>query len=200
MARQTSSITDLVTAAAHLFSEQGYEATSVNQILEAVKLSKGGLYHRITNKRELLYLAIRQAWDLIESEVVDSVRYIPDSELQLRTLTRRHVQLMLTHEGVMIMPSREVSALDPNHRQEILTLERRYAGFVRDIFERLQAEGKLKRVNLTLATFNHFAMMLHVVHWYRPHGPLTPVQIADQITATSLSGVSETATEVAGSN
>lgn len=40
-------------AAMHLFWEQGYEATSMNDLLQAMKLSKSSLYQRFGGKKEL---------------------------------------------------------------------------------------------------------------------------------------------------
>lgn len=40
-------------AAMHLFWEQGYEATSMSDLLRAMGLSKSSLYHRFGGKKEL---------------------------------------------------------------------------------------------------------------------------------------------------
>lgn len=45
---------ELLNAAEKLFCQQGYEATSVQDILGALHLSKGGFYHHFASKEELL--------------------------------------------------------------------------------------------------------------------------------------------------
>ncbi|MCS6867707.1 TetR/AcrR family transcriptional regulator, partial [Thermus sp.] len=47
--------------AAKLFTEKGYEATSVQDIAQAVGLSKAALYHHFAGKEEVLYAISLQA-------------------------------------------------------------------------------------------------------------------------------------------
>ena len=58
----------LIGAALDEFSEHGYDAASVNQILAAAGMSKGQLYHHFANK-EALYLA------LVEWTIDEKVRW-----------------------------------------------------------------------------------------------------------------------------
>src|SRR5271157_3870595 len=45
---------EILRAAARLFQQQGYDATSMNDVAAALKLSKGGLYHHFQSKDEIL--------------------------------------------------------------------------------------------------------------------------------------------------
>lgn len=45
---------NIIDAAARLFLEQGYEQTSIQDLLDELKLSKGGLYHHFKSKEEIL--------------------------------------------------------------------------------------------------------------------------------------------------
>lgn len=45
---------NILNTAAKLFVEKGYEQTSIQNILDALKLSKGGLYHHFKSKEEIL--------------------------------------------------------------------------------------------------------------------------------------------------
>lgn len=44
----------IITTSTQLFLEKGYEQTSIQDILDALKLSKGGLYHHFKSKEEIL--------------------------------------------------------------------------------------------------------------------------------------------------
>ncbi len=54
---------ELLDVAQRLFFTRGYEATSVNKILAAVKLSKGAFYHHFRSKEELLDALVERATD-----------------------------------------------------------------------------------------------------------------------------------------
>ncbi|MDO4322003.1 MAG: TetR/AcrR family transcriptional regulator [Lachnospiraceae bacterium] len=43
----------ILAAAARLFSEKGYEKTSIQDIIDATKLSKGAIYHHFASKEEI---------------------------------------------------------------------------------------------------------------------------------------------------
>ena len=46
---------EILHTAGRLFQQQGYDATSMNDIAAALKLSKGGLYHHFQSKDEILF-------------------------------------------------------------------------------------------------------------------------------------------------
>lgn len=43
----------ILDAATHLFAEQGYDATSLQDIIDETKLSKGAIYHHFASKEEI---------------------------------------------------------------------------------------------------------------------------------------------------
>lgn len=45
---------DIIQSAFQLFSEKGYEKTTINEIIKSVGCSKGGFYHHFTSKEEIL--------------------------------------------------------------------------------------------------------------------------------------------------
>ena len=57
MARETvvDSRQEILRTAARLFQQRGYDATSMNDVAAALKLSKGGLYHHFQSKDEILF-------------------------------------------------------------------------------------------------------------------------------------------------
>ena len=56
--------------AARMIHEQGFDATSMSQIADAVQLTKPGLYYYVKGKKELLFAIMGFAMDFLESEVV----------------------------------------------------------------------------------------------------------------------------------
>jgi AcrR family transcriptional regulator len=183
-------ISEVILKAAGLIRDQGFEATTVNDICRVTGLTKGGLYHYITSKRELLYRIMQFALEMLEVEVMEPVAQIADPEEQLRALIRLHVQRIAREEGALLtILTDEDEGLEPRRREEIRARKRLYYDFVRDILARMQAEGKLANVNLNVATFDILAQILFVARWFDKTGPMTPVQIADQIADTSLGGL-----------
>tara|TARA_R110000868_G_scaffold368227_2_gene631230 strand:+ start:1418 stop:1993 length:576 start_codon:yes stop_codon:yes gene_type:complete len=57
----------ILDSASHLFSTQGYERTSISQIVNEAKVSKGLVYHHFKNKEELLREIIKGSNDVLLS-------------------------------------------------------------------------------------------------------------------------------------
>src|SRR3979411_1280976 len=95
---------EILRAAARLFQQQGYDATSMNDVAAALKLSKGGLYHHFQSKDEILFHIMSHAMEITEERVINVVRRIEGASLEgteerLRTLIRLHIQVVLSTEA-----------------------------------------------------------------------------------------------------
>ncbi len=179
---------DALIRAAELIREKGFDATSVNEISQAIGITKGGLYYYIRGKRDLLYRIMRYGLEQVDAWTRE-VQDLEDPEEQLRTSVRRHIEAIARGRGSLTVITEEVNALDDEQRVEILGMKRAYFEFLRGILRRLQAEGRLRDTDLAVATFNLLGMILHFARWYRPDGRLRPGQIADEITEMAMRGL-----------
>src|SRR6202047_5375155 len=86
---------EILRTAARLFQQQRYDATSMNDVAAALKLSKGGLYHHFQSKDEILFEIMNHAMELTQERVLAPVRSIADPVERLRALIRLHMELRL---------------------------------------------------------------------------------------------------------
>lgn len=182
-------IANVVANSARLILEQGFEATTVNDICRVTGLTKGGLYHYIKSKRDLLYMIMKHGMEQLEADVVESSRNIEDPEDQLREIIRLHVENIYRDQGTIGILTNEDQALEPKHREEILKRKRAYFDFVKGAVERLQARDGAANVNSNVATFNILAQILFFPRWYNQSGTLSPNDVAEQIAETSIRGL-----------
>jgi AcrR family transcriptional regulator len=189
MPDSSTRISDVVLSAAGLIRDQGFEATTVNDICRVTGLTKGGLYHYIKSKRELLYQIMKHGLERLEDDVVAASEGIQDPEEQLREVIRLHVLNIYADEGTIAILTDEDEGLDPQHRKEIHRRKRAYFDFVRGVVGRLHASGDYEDVDLNVATFNILGQILFFARWYRRDGALGPDEIARQIANTSIRGL-----------
>lgn len=52
----------ILTVAAHIFHQKGYNCTSLSDILHASEMSKGALYHHFSNKEDLLFAVVEEVY------------------------------------------------------------------------------------------------------------------------------------------
>src|SRR5260370_41102008 len=81
--------------AAEIMCQKGYEATSMNDIADAVGLTKAGIYHYIRGKEQLLFQIMSYGMDMVDEDVIAPARQVGDAEERLRTIVERHVPSIL---------------------------------------------------------------------------------------------------------
>ena len=191
---ESNRLGEIYRAAALLICEKGYDATSMNDIAEAVGITKAGVYHHIEGKKDLLFRIMNFGMDELDEFVIFPARAIADPESRLRAIVTNHVRLITSHitpqgyNPVTIVVD-EVAGLTPEHRRKIDQRKRTYVDLIRDTLKQLRKEGKLREVDVTVATFSLLGAILWLSRWYRPDGPLMPEQIVEEISKITLGGV-----------
>jgi AcrR family transcriptional regulator len=186
---ENNRIGQICTTAAEIICAKGYDATSLNDIADAVGLTKPGLYHYISGKESLLFAIMTYGMQRLEEEVIEPARQIADPEQRLRTILITHARLITERGKALTILVDEVAALTPAHRRAITRRKRAYYEFLRDTLKELQAQGKLRDVDVTVAAFSLFGMLLTLSRWYRPGGRLTSEQVAEEVAKVAFYGI-----------
>jgi AcrR family transcriptional regulator len=178
---------EILRTAARLFQQQGYDATSMNDVAAALKLSKGGLYHHFQSKDEILFYIMSHAMEITEERVINVVRRIggasvAGTEERLRTLIRLHIQVMLSPEDREItVMLHENHPLPPTLRRKINGRKKDYVHFVEHIIADVQRKhNSPSQVTPRAAALALVGMINWIYQWYKPGGPLTGEEITRQ--------------------
>src|SRR5579863_1646733 len=193
MARETliDSRQEILHTAARLFQQRGYDATSMNDVAAALKLSKGGLYHHFQSKDEILYEIMDHAMEITEQRVMAPVRILADPEERLRSLIRRHIEVVLSPAD------REITVmLHENHplpltlRKRINARKKEYIHFVEDVISQVQrTRGAGGAVTPRAAAFALLGMINWIYQWYKPEGELQAQNLVPQFTDFVFGGI-----------
>ena len=175
--------------AARTFVERGFDATSVNDIASALGVTKAGLYHYIESKESLLFEIVSLGMDWLDLEVINPTKDIADPEVRLREIVVRHARLTACNEAWITLLLDELHALPPAQRRKIEGRKRHYVDLVRDTLKQLQAAGRLRDINPTVAAFGMLGMIVWLPRWVRPRGSMSCEEIADQIADLALGGL-----------
>ena len=181
---------EILRTAARLFQQQGYDATSMNDVAAALKLSKGGLYHHFQGKDEILFDLMNQAMDITEERVVNAVRGIVDPEERLRSLIRRHIEVVLSlRDREITVMLHENHPLPPPLRRRINARKKDYVHFVENLIADVQkARQSTRSVTPRAATFALLGMINWIYQWYKPEGELREEDLALQYTEIFFAG------------
>ncbi len=181
---------EILRAAARLFQQQGYDATSMNDVAAALKLSKGGLYHHFQSKDEILFDLMNHAMDITEERVINPVKAIADPEERLRMLIRRHIAVVLSERDREItVMLHENHPLSPTLRKRINARKKDYVHFLENLIAEVQrARGSKGAVSARAAAFAVLGMINWIYQWYSPDGSLQEESLAQQYTEILFQG------------
>lgn len=173
-------------AAAKVIHAKGYDATSLNDIADEVGVTKGGLYHYIDGKQSLLFKIMSYALDALDQEVVAPVAAMDDAEQQLRAAIRLHTQLIIDKGIELTILLDEIAGLMPEHLRLITRRRMEYYKFLRAIIQQLKEEGKLRDLDVTIATHSLAGQLQWLPRWYIPGGRLTRDEVIEEFSKAAL--------------
>lgn len=168
---------EVVAAAAALFAERGYAATSIRDIGDRVGLLGGSLYHYIKSKDALFVRIHDAALQAAEDRIRAAIEGVEEPAARLARACRVLLAIQLDPASLTMPLMNDFRAVPDAVRVQLVAR--------RDAFERLFAElidalplqpGRdpaIYRI-LLLATLNSAS------EWYRP-GRLSLDEVADQI-------------------
>jgi TetR/AcrR family transcriptional regulator, cholesterol catabolism regulator len=186
----TDSRQDILATAARLFQQQGYDATSMNDVAAALNLSKGGLYHHFQSKDEILFNLMNHALDITQERVVDAVRGIVDPDERLRAAIRLHIGVVLSaaDRGITVM-LHENHPLPPALRRQINARKKEYIRFIESLIAEIQKTRQSRSaVSPKAAAFALLGMINWIYQWYQPEGVLQEEALAREYTEIFFSG------------
>lgn len=180
----------LIDTASELFATQGYDATSVAQVIERAGLTKGGFYHHFASKDALLYEVYG---DLItrQLERMDEIlgKRLPPAETLRELITDLVVSTAASAQRAMVF-WRESHRLGDQHTAAYRTARRRYHDAVRRLVRSGQTSGAFARVaSADTVTFTIFGVINELPLWYRPNGRKRPAQLATELADFVLAGL-----------
>ncbi|MDR6865814.1 AcrR family transcriptional regulator [Microbacterium resistens] len=178
----------VLAVAVRLFTEQGYDATSIADLSQALGLTKSALYHHFSSKEELLALALERALSGLEGALetavaeqttaTDRLTAVVRGAVEVLTAAQPHVTLLLRLRGNSPV---ELEAMERRRR-----FDQRISALVREA----QDEGTI-RTDIDAGTVTRlvFGMINSVVEWYRPDGRIDRALLGEDVLTLALDGL-----------
>ncbi|MFO0426909.1 MAG: TetR/AcrR family transcriptional regulator, partial [Planctomyces sp.] len=150
---------EIIHAAAHLFHENGFHATSMNDIAKAMNLTKPGLYHYVKSKEELLYSIIDHAMNMLQDAVINPAKLTQDPGERLELIIEQHARLVLSNKVLVILAD-EMAGLSPEHHELVIQHKRDFFRLLRGTLDELVESGRIRSINSTVVAFAIFGALL----------------------------------------
>lgn len=181
---------DVLSNAARLFREKGFERTSLKEIAEACNMLPGSLYYRYNSKEALLVELMRRGVDLVTAEVESAYASSDDPVERLRLCINAHLRALLLDSDAVYVLLFEWRALGPEARKEIIELRDQYESLWAGILETMIAQGVVrKNVDGRLLRLIGLGALNWVATWFDPNGAQSLDAIGDLIWQIAMDGV-----------
>ncbi|MFN8217053.1 MAG: TetR/AcrR family transcriptional regulator [Solirubrobacterales bacterium] len=183
---------EVLDTAARLFHERGYQGTSMDEIADAVGLTKGSLYHHFDGKAEILTAIYEEAADLVVAQTEGHSDDEPAADV-FAALVRGILEMIAQHRYHVTVYYQEMrwvrEWLPEEDAARIRAKVRTFIDFVDGVFKRGIEEGALRPVDSRLAAYALIGMASWSYQWYQPKGRLDPDGVAELFASIYLDGV-----------
>jgi TetR/AcrR family transcriptional regulator len=179
---------DILAAAARLFADQGFSATSMNQVAEACGVAKPTLYHYFQDKQALL----AQICDSHVHALLTLVEEVKAQQLpadaQLRALIKRFTRAYAGAQAQHQVLTSEIKFLAETERERLLDVERRVVSEFATALCLVRPELQDAKLHKPL-TMLLFGMINWTFTWLRPDGELSHEALASLVSDLFFGGL-----------
>lgn len=179
----------IVAAAVDIFYNKGYAKTTLEEVADAIHVTKPFIYSHFKSKHDLLAEICSRAL-IVSHEALNRASSQPGTPSEkLAMIARDFMYSLLTHQAHSVIYSREEKELDPEVCKSINQLRRDFDHRLEAIIAEGVATGEFVVEDVNLAALAIIGIVAWSQFWYRPGGRLTKEQTADGVASLVMSMV-----------
>jgi AcrR family transcriptional regulator len=170
----------LLRVATRLFARNGFEGTSVQDIVDAAGVTKGAMYHYYGSKDDLLYEVYHQLLTMQTTRLNDIVKGSGTPEERLRAAAIDVVVSSLDNLDDMIVFFRSLHMLPEDRQTQVRAERRAYQDQFKALVDEGVADGTFRTdVAADIIVHYYLSAVNQLGSWYRPDGPMTAAQVGE---------------------
>ena len=181
---------EVLDASARVFFSKGYDASSTQDIADAVGMLKGSLYYYVDSKEEFLYEIISEVHEGAIAAIAPVMDLESDTLDKLTAMIVRQVEYFAATHIYSTVFFREFRALSQEHRATIDAKGDVYRDIVSRLLRMGRSDGSM-RSDLQPHTMSiAIVEMLNSIHrWFRPGGRVGSATLAHDLATLIVVGV-----------
>ncbi len=156
-------LSDILTAAAEVIAERGFEGASVREVAARGSIGLSGIYYYFKSKEEMLFALQRNTFTTLISKAQTALQGITEPEARLRIVVENHLGYFFSHPQELKVCFHELDSLNGEYYKRVLQLRREYYDVVRSVLAEL---GTTDEHITSLNTLYLFGSLNWVHMWY----------------------------------
>jgi len=141
----------IIQGAAKVFTAKGFHKATVREIAEASGITMGTMYNYVRTKEDILYMCYEYMTTILSEGIKDAIRGLENPREELRVILRRNIDILYTHQDVVLFLYQESSAYDHEAIHSVLTRETKYIELFEEVLRRRFQGEKINEFRLKLA-------------------------------------------------
>lgn len=179
---------EILRAAAETFSDRGYQATTLDDIASAARISRATFYSYFPSKDELLRRMYTEVIATTQETVERIVREKISAPEKLRRIIRFFVSYIGSHKPLIQVFFSELFSLSSTMTHSVSQANRALWGVIERVVEEGIQAGAFIPLHPRRFTYLLLGACNWMHRWYRPGGEWTPDTIAEEIIQVLESG------------
>jgi len=179
--KNTAVETEILRVAAIIFSECGYQGTTLDDIAAAANISRRTFYSYFAGKDDLL----RHIYREVITTSMAAAKRIAQQDLpareKLRSLIRQQVSNLTAHTALLRVFFMEVVSLPGPLSRSVARANRSYSHIIERVIAEGVRTGELIPLQPKRFSYLVLGMCNWIQRWYQPGGEWTPDAIAEDI-------------------
>ena len=179
----------ILEAAARIFSEKGFHATSMQDIADAVHLQKASLYYHFSSKQEILVAILDQALDIINNRLETVRLQSLSADEKLRQAMVSYMQTIAENQNLAAVLLLEMRSLDPELKTRQASRREKFESVWNELIIEGKQQGIFNNVDPSLTGRAILGVMNWTVTWFRRDGARSAKEIANLYANLLLDGL-----------
>ncbi len=179
----------IIEAAAKLFSERGYAATRIEDIIAELSASRRVIYEHFGGKTDILVAICEQAIRSTIDLATRIARTPLDPVEKLRRLVREFTEIVIENRDNIAISTREMMFLPADSRARITRMQKKFDRILGTILTEGAERGMFAIADPAITALAVGGMIIWTHRWYRPAGRLSAEAVADAMAAAALNMV-----------
>lgn len=177
----------LLLAAARLFNERGFQATSLDDVASAVGVTKPVIYHYLGNKDRVLFECVQIGLRELQSAAA-LARAQPGSGLdRLKLFLQHYAEIIMNDFGRCVVRTGD-ELLAPDNRAAFRHLKRMIDTCLREMIFEATADGSASVPDVKLAALTIAGALNWPARWFKADGTLSAREMATAMVAILANG------------
>lgn len=179
---------DLIEVAGQLFSQKGFNGTSIREIATARGIRSGSLYAHIDSKEDLLFEVVMAGSTAFIDALTPVLAMRDTADTKLVKGLQAHINVVATHLDTSRVFLHEWLLLSADRRALVQARRDQYEAMWTEIIQQGIDDGIFPSLSVRYARLVLLSTANWIYLWYDPSGPLDPEEMAEMLGSMLLNG------------